>query len=48
MILMHDGRATSLEKAIQLHGGEASFSRGQFNTLDRSSRTQLLEFLGRL
>ena len=31
--LMHDGRAKSIEEAIQLHGGEAAKSKNNFNQL---------------
>ena len=43
--LMHDGRATSIEAAILLHGGEAKNSRDQFNNLSESDKSNLLGFL---
>ena len=43
--LMHDGRATSIESAILLHGGEAKNSRDQFNNLSESDKSNLLGFL---
>jgi len=43
--LMHDGRATSLEAAIQLHGGEAASSGKDFNSLSQSDKDALLQFL---
>ncbi len=45
LILMHDGRATSLEGAIQAHGGEASDSRSRYNALSASDKTKLIKFL---
>ncbi|MEO7800708.1 MAG: di-heme oxidoredictase family protein [Ginsengibacter sp.] len=45
MFLMHDGRATSIEQAIELHGGEAEASKEKFRQLNDSEKTQLLTFL---
>jgi len=45
MRLLHDGRATSIEDAILLHGGEGARSRAWFNALDAEKRRQLLAFL---
>jgi CxxC motif-containing protein (DUF1111 family) len=45
MFLMHDGRATSIESAILLHGGEASFSRSQFEGLTIEQKEKLVKFL---
>jgi CxxC motif-containing protein (DUF1111 family) len=45
MFLLHDGRAHSIEQAIQLHGGEAATSAARFNALSGSDRTALLTFL---
>lgn len=42
---MHDGRAASIEDAIQLHGGEASAARTAFGALPERKRTALLKFL---
>jgi CxxC motif-containing protein (DUF1111 family) len=42
---LHDGRATTLEEAIRLHGGEASASRRRFEALSAKEREALLEFL---
>lgn len=42
---LHDGRARTLEQAIQLHGGEASNSRSAFNSLSDSEKQQLIAFL---
>ncbi len=43
--LMHDGRALSIEDAIQLHGGEANASKNKFNQLTLSDREALIKFL---
>lgn len=43
--LMHDGRATSLEEAILLHGGEATGSKEKYEALGETERMQLLTFL---
>lgn len=43
--LLHDGRATSIEEAIQFHGGEAESSKNLYNQLLESERGQLIKFL---
>ena len=43
--LMHDGRAGSIEAAIQLHGGEAQNSKARYNSLSDTEKKQLLKFL---
>lgn len=43
--LMHDGRAHSIEEAIQLHGGEASNAKNNFNALTGSDKQKLIRFL---
>ncbi|MEO7311684.1 MAG: di-heme oxidoredictase family protein [Chitinophagaceae bacterium] len=43
--LLHDGRAKSIEAAIQLHGGEAGNSKNSFNTLSETDRQKLIKFL---
>ncbi len=45
---LHDGRATTIEEAIRMHGGEASDSRDRFLALTRQEREALLAFLGSL
>jgi len=45
---LHDGRANSLEKAIALHGGEASEVAAKFALLPRQDQDDLLAFLGTL
>jgi CxxC motif-containing protein (DUF1111 family) len=42
---LHDGRASSIEQAIRLHGGEATQSRDAFAALSESDRKALLRFL---
>lgn len=43
--LMHDGRAKSIEEAIQLHGGEATSSKNKFNQMSASEKNAILKFL---
>ncbi len=43
--LMHDGRATSIEQAIMLHGGEATASRLKYEALTPDEKEQLIKFL---
>ncbi len=43
--LLHDGRAHSIEQAIQLHGGEAAVSANRFNSLTQTDRNALITFL---
>ncbi len=43
--LMHDGRAKSIEEAIQLHGGEGAVSKNKFNQLTPTERNEVLIFL---
>ncbi len=45
---LHDGRATSIEQAVELHGGEGARSRDGFRGLSGSDRRALLKFLGTL
>lgn len=43
--LMHDGRAKSIEEAIQMHGGEGSTSKEKFSQLSNSDKQNLIRFL---
>ncbi|MBO6570896.1 MAG: hypothetical protein JJ958_00475 [Balneola sp.] len=43
--LMHDGRAKSIQEAIELHGGEAQQSRDEFVALSDADKQALLKFL---
>ena len=43
--LMHDGRATSVEEAITLHGGEATMVRAAFVALSAEDRAALIAFV---
>ena len=45
MYLLHDGRATSIEEAIQYHGGEAEGSKNLYNQLSIAERELLIKFL---
>jgi len=42
---LHDGRAESLEDAIELHGGEGSLSRDAFLALSAEDQARLIRFL---
>ncbi len=42
---LHDGRATTLDEAIRLHGGEAEDSREGYGALDAAGRDALIAFL---
>jgi CxxC motif-containing protein (DUF1111 family) len=44
-LLLHDGRARSLEEAILWHGGEGEKSRDAYKALPASDRAALLRFL---
>lgn len=44
-LLLHDGRARTVEEAILLHGGEALFSRNAFAQLTAAQRAALLDFV---
>lgn len=43
--LLHDGRAKTIEEAIQQHGGEAANSKNKFTQLTASDKNALLKFL---
>jgi len=43
--LLHDGRAKSIQEAIQMHGGEGTNSKNQFNALAQSDRDAVIAFL---
>lgn len=43
--LMHDGRATSIESAILMHGGESEKSKTNYEALSPSDKKNLLNFL---
>lgn len=43
--LLHDGRATSVEEAILLHGGEAAGARDRFEALPPMERAALIDFV---
>jgi len=45
-LLLHDGRAHSLEEALLAHGGEAQGARDRFAALNAADRAALLDFLG--
>jgi CxxC motif-containing protein (DUF1111 family) len=43
--LLHDGRATSIEQAVLMHGGEGSASRENYETLSAEDKKKLIKFL---
>ncbi len=43
--LLHDGRATSIEEAIRMHGGEADNAKNGFNMLNETEQQKLIRFL---
>ncbi len=43
--LLHDGRAASIEEAVEFHGGEAASSRTAFFGLSLEQKRQILRFL---
>lgn len=48
VFLLHDGRATSIEEAILLHGGEAENSKSAYVQLSDGEKQQLIKFLNSL
>jgi CxxC motif-containing protein (DUF1111 family) len=44
-MLLHDGRARSIEEAILWHGGEGAGARDAFRALSSEEREALLRFL---
>jgi CxxC motif-containing protein (DUF1111 family) len=46
--LLHDGRAATIERAIELHAGEAARARDRFLGLSPAERAALLAFLASL
>ncbi|MDV7340240.1 di-heme oxidoredictase family protein [Terasakiella sp. A23] len=45
---LHDGRAQSVEEAVNWHGGEAQKAKERFNALNKSDKTILLNFVNSL
>jgi len=45
---LHDGRATTITQAIELHDGEARGARNRFLRLTQFERFALMRFLKRL
>jgi CxxC motif-containing protein (DUF1111 family) len=46
--MLHDGRANSIQQAIELHGGEALQSRNMFVMLSQTNKLKLIKFLDSL
>lgn len=44
-LLMHDGRAKSIDEAILMHGGEAENSKSAYNQLSKEEQNNLIRFL---
>jgi len=44
-LLLHDGRARTIEAAIQYHGGEAAAARSAFQALTAAQRSALVDFV---
>ncbi len=42
---MHDGRATSINNAILLHGGEGENSKNKYQDLSQGEKDDLIKFL---
>jgi CxxC motif-containing protein (DUF1111 family) len=45
---LHDGRASTVDQAILMHGGEASAARNRYENLSPGDKGALLDFLGRI
>jgi len=45
---LHDGRTSTVDEAIQAHGGEAARTRAHYNALSGVERKALLTFLSTL
>lgn len=45
IFLLHDGRAKTVEQAIEYHGGEATNARTTFQSLSASDKEKLISFL---
>ncbi len=45
LVLMHDGLSTTIEQAIQRHGGEAAAARDTFNTLSNAQKNALVSYV---
>ncbi len=43
--LLHDGRAHSIEDAIEMHGGEATNAKNNFNSLSEADKQRMIKFL---
>jgi CxxC motif-containing protein (DUF1111 family) len=43
--LMHDGRATTIEQAIEMHGGEGTIAKNKYLQLSTDEKNKLIKFL---
>lgn len=48
LFLLHDGRAHSIDEAIQYHNGEALTSKNRYNDLSQSDKDAIIKFLNSL
>jgi len=48
LYLLHDGRASTYDEAIQFHGGEAEFAKTAYNYLSDDNKELLFVFLNSL
>jgi CxxC motif-containing protein (DUF1111 family) len=46
VFLLHDGRARTIEEAIEYHGGEGAMSRAALRSLSAEDRSALVDFVG--
>jgi len=44
-LFFHDGRANTIERAVENHGGQAATARDRFNNLPATQKTQIMAFL---
>ena len=45
LLLLHDGRATSVSQAIEAHGGEATEVMNHYNNLSDEEKSQIVKFI---
>lgn len=48
MFLLHDGRASTYDEAVEFHGGEAASSRSKYRELTSGQKQQIVDFLNSL
>jgi CxxC motif-containing protein (DUF1111 family) len=45
LLLLHDGRAHSVDEAVRLHGGEASAARDAYLAMPTADKADLVDFV---